>query len=142
MLKKRHHSRKLALQSLYIAEFRNRNGIEKDENYKLEVQDGENKEDIKAYANYLVDGVEENKEQIDSIISTYSLNRKVDDIDLVDLSILRLSVFSILFDDSLHPSIIIDEAVKLSQEFSQSNNYKFINGVLDSFVKAREKDKV
>lgn len=140
MLKKRHYSRKLALQALYSDEFRCRNNQERDEDYKLEVLEQESEEDVKAYALYLLNGVEENKAKIDETISKYSLNRQINDIDIVDLSILRLSVFSLLFDDSLHPSIVIDEAVKLSQEFSSSKNYKFINGVLDAFVKREFSD--
>jgi N utilization substance protein B len=35
----------------------------------------------------------------------------------------------------IHPHIIIDEAVKLSQDFSTEVNYKFINGILDAMQK-------
>lgn len=140
MIKKRHHSRELALQVLYADEFRLRNN-EKSEGLHLDdLLINEKEEDVRAYVIYLVNGVKENKNRLDGIIDMYSLKRKAEDIAIIDLCILRLSVFSLLYDDSLHPSIIIDEAVKLSKEFSNEKNYKFINGVLDAYVRRELKD--
>jgi N utilization substance protein B len=48
-----------------------------------------------------------------------------------------MSVFSILYDKEIHASVVITEAVRLSQEYSREVNYKFINGILDSIVKER-----
>jgi len=44
-----------------------------------------------------------------------------------------------LYDKDTHPTIIIDESVKLSQLFSNDVSFKFINGILDAFSKAEKK---
>ena len=79
-------------------------------------------------------GTIENLEQVDELISQFSLNRPLERIDIVDRNVLRISVYSLLYGD-IHPHIIIDEAVKLSQDFSTDVNYKFINGILDTMQK-------
>ena len=68
-------------------------------------------------------------------ISRYSINRPLDKINYVDRNILRIAVFSMLYEKDLHPSIVINEAVKLSQEMSTDVTYKFINGMLDNISK-------
>jgi transcription antitermination protein NusB len=87
------------------------------------------------YVRYLVSGTIENLEKIDKLISKYSNNRAIDKIQRVDRCILRLSLFMMLFQKNLSPNVVIDEAVKLSQEYSSDINYKFINGLLDSIRK-------
>ncbi len=91
-------------------------------------------DEVKLYGRYLVNGTIENLEQIDALITRFSLNRPLNRIDAVDRNILRMSVFSFLYGD-IHPHIIIDEGVKLSQDFSTEVNYKFINGILDTMQK-------
>ena len=92
-------------------------------------------DEVKIFARYLINGTIENLEQIDKLISAYSLNRPIDRIDAVDRAILRMSVFCFLYDKEIHPNVVIDEAVKLSQEFSTEVTYKFINGILDTMSK-------
>lgn len=94
-------------------------------------------DEVKLYGMYLVrGGTLENLEKIDDLISKFSLNRPLERIDIVDRDILRMSVFCLMFGGDIHPPhIIIDEAVKLSQDFSTEVNYKFINGILDAMQK-------
>jgi N utilization substance protein B len=74
------------------------------------------------------------------LIGEYSTNRPLDRIDIVDRNILRFSIFTLLYAKDIHSHVIIDEAVKLSQEFSSDVNYKFINGILDSMQKKLRHD--
>ena len=92
-------------------------------------------EEVLFYARYLITGVLSHIEEIDNMISKYSINRPLDKINIVDRNVLRISVFSLLFEKDLHPSIVINEAVKLSQEMSTDVTYKFINGILDAISK-------
>ncbi len=89
------------------------------------------------FARYLISGTLEHLSEIDSVISRFSINRPLDKIDIIDRNVLRMSVFSILYDKEIHASVVITEAVRLSQEYSREVNYKFINGILDSIVKER-----
>lgn len=92
-------------------------------------------EDVVVFARYLIDGVRNNLDHLDKLISSYSINRSLDKIDYVDRNILRISFFQIENLADTHPTIIIDQAVKLSQSLSNDVSYRFINGILDTFVK-------
>jgi N utilization substance protein B len=136
-MKTRHKARELALQTLYAMDFNNE--LDKDHipmgfSGMSEAEYTELEDEVKIYGRYLVNGTIENLGQIDSLIGNFSLNRPLNRIDAVDRNVLRMSVFSFLYSD-IHPHIVIDEAVKLSQDFSTEVNYKFINGILDTMQK-------
>lgn len=94
-------------------------------------------DETKIFAQYLIEGTIEHLDEVDSLIKRYSTNRPIEMIDGVDRQILRISFFQLLYDKSTHPTIIIDEAVKLSQELSNDVSFKFINGILDTYVRHR-----
>lgn len=52
----------------------------------------------------------------------------------VDLTIIRLAVFEILYDETVPDSVAINEAVELAKKFGQDESYSFVNGVLARFV--------
>ncbi|MDC7246354.1 MAG: transcription antitermination factor NusB [Sphaerochaetaceae bacterium] len=87
------------------------------------------------FAKYLLAGTLEHLKEIDSMITKYSINRPLDKIDIIDRNILRMSIFSLLYDKDIPSHVVITEGVRLSQEYSREVNYKFINGILDSMEK-------
>ncbi len=93
---------------------------------------------VKIYSRFLIEGTIAHLEECDSLIKRYSNNRSIDMIDTVDREVLRISFFQLLYDKETHPTIVIDEAVKLSQELSNDVSFRFINGVLDAYVKESE----
>jgi len=139
-MRTRHLARAKALQTLYSLDF-NGNihstqtpytggfvGLMDEEEQTLE-------EEVTVYASYLINGVLEHIDETDEMISRFSSKRSIENISIVDRNILRISIFSLLYCKDIHPNIVIDEAVKLSQEFSTEINYKFINGLLDTAVR-------
>lgn len=52
----------------------------------------------------------------------------------VELSILRLAIYEIKFDENIPTGVAINEAVELAKEFGQDESYKFINGILSKFA--------
>jgi N utilization substance protein B len=52
----------------------------------------------------------------------------------VDLSILRLAVYELLFDESIPQGVAINEAVELAKKYGQDESSGFINGVLAKFA--------
>jgi N utilization substance protein B len=46
-----------------------------------------------------------------------------------------MSVYSLLYQQDLHPSIVIDEAIDISKEFGSDESFRFVNAVLDSIRK-------
>lgn len=151
-MKSRHLARSLAMQTLYSLDFAHRLYDEENKSvYEFllgseiplagvsEQEEAELEPDIRLYAGLLINGTIENMEQIDGLISRFSKNRSLDRINMVDRNILRISFYSLLYCTDVHPHVVIDEAVKLSQEFSSDRNYKFVNGILDSFVREEGK---
>lgn len=131
-------ARSIALQALYSLDFNN----ELDDDLDLTVFPGMTEEEMdaldeeaKTFARLLILGTVENRSQIDQIITKYSINRPLEKINIVDRNVLRLSLYQLLYLKDTHPTIIIDQAVKLSQSFSNDVSYKFINGLLDTYVK-------
>lgn len=134
-MKSRHLGRELALSTLYALDF---NGelvpgmppvdFPAVSDTERETLDPE----TVLFARYLIAGTLEHLQQVDDMISRFSINRPLDKIDLIDRNILRISVFSLLYAHDIHSNVVITEAVRLSQEYSREVNYKFINGILDS----------
>ena len=138
----KHEARVLAVETLYALDF---NGCLKDP-VDLTLLPGKSQDEMDAlsdetviYARYLIQGTLEHLDEVDGEISRYSINRPIEKINLVDRNILRMSVFCLLYSKDLHPSIVIDEAVKLSQSLSTEVTYKFINGLLDALRKQENK---
>ncbi|MCR5698880.1 MAG: transcription antitermination factor NusB [Treponemataceae bacterium] len=94
-------------------------------------------DDVLTFARLLVSGTIEHLEEIDNAIKA-NLNENWDfsRLNKVDLAILRISAYPILFQKDIHPSIVIDEAIDISKEFGTDDSFKFINAVLDSIRKA------
>ena len=138
MLNGRSLARQIAVSTLYSLAFNN--NLTKDVDLSVfpgmsEEEMAELDDDVVIFARYLIQGTLENLEHLDKLISTYSINRSIEKINIVDRNILRISFFQIENLKDTHPTIIIDQAVKLSQSLSNDVSYKFINGVLDTFVK-------
>ena len=92
-------------------------------------------EEMTAFSRLLVTGTIENIDAVDSMIGKHLENWEIKRLNRVDLAVLRMSVFTLMFQIDIHPSIVIDEAVELSKEFGTDDSYRFVNGVLDSIRK-------
>lgn len=96
-------------------------------------------EESLTFTRLLVSGTIEHIEEIDSVIKSHLTNWDFDRLNKVDLAILRISVYPLLFQKDIHSSIIIDEAIDISKEFGSDDSFKFINAVLDSIRKSQVK---
>jgi len=88
-----------------------------------------------AFSKALVAGVIENIDDVDRILQDHLENWDISRINRVDLAVLRMSIYSLMFQSDMHPSIVIDEAIGICREFGTDESYKFINGILDSVRK-------
>lgn len=52
----------------------------------------------------------------------------------VDLTLIRLAIYEIKYDDEIPTGVAINEAVELAKKFGQDNSSGFVNGVLAKFV--------
>ena len=87
------------------------------------------------YIKNLLNGVEANKEEIDKIIEKNLQNWKLDRISKVNLTILRLGVYEIAFDENVPKKVALNEAIELGKLYSDQKSVSFINGVLDKVLK-------
>ncbi|GHV44234.1 N utilization substance protein B [Spirochaetia bacterium] len=89
-------------------------------------------EDISGFSRLLVVGAIENITAIDAMIRRHLENWDISRLNRVDLAILRLSAYTLMYQTDVAPSIVINEAIGISKEFGTDDSFRFINGVLDS----------
>ena len=75
------------------------------------------------------------KIEIDTMINEIAEGWKTERMGKVDLTILRLAVYEIKFDEDVPTSVAINEAVELAKKYGQDGSPSFINGILAKFAK-------
>lgn len=81
-----------------------------------------------------------NKDELDKHIMPFLHNWRFDRIGCCTKLILRFAMWELFYTDT-PDSIVINEAVELAKCFSEKDAYKFINGILDEAIKARDPKK-
>lgn len=84
-----------------------------------------------AFGEELIQGVIEHASDIDARIKALAHNWEFERIAKIDLTILRLAIFEMLYRKDIPPVVSINEAIDLSKEFSNADAKRFINGILD-----------
>ncbi len=84
-----------------------------------------------------VKGVSEKKDELDVLISENSKGWKLSRISPVSLSIMRLAIFEMLYDDSVPFNVSINEAVELAKLYDHEKAPKFINGILNAVAEKK-----
>ena len=84
--------------------------------------------------------ISENLSGIDEYIRQHSHSYEFDRIAKIELNILRLSAYEILFVPSLPPKVSISEAIRLAKKYSTSESTSFVNAVLDAIFHAAKKE--
>lgn len=79
-------------------------------------------------------GILEKKDELDAMLNEKATGWNVSRMGKVDLTILRLALFEMLYDDDVPVSVAINEAVELAKKFGQTESPSFINGVLAKFA--------
>jgi N utilization substance protein B len=132
----RRKGRILAFQALYFWES-NRVPVEELVNFAwLEEQKRVSlDEGMVVFSRAIIAGAIENIGDIDRMIKDHLENWDISRLNRVDLAILRMSIYSLMFQKDIPASIIIDEAIGICREFGADDSYRFINGVLDSIRK-------
>lgn len=90
------------------------------------------------YMRYLVENTLKNLPAIDEEIKKYLRGWKLERIANVDRAILRLAFFEIMFEPDTPEKVVLNEAIEIAKLFSDEQSHRYINGVLSSFLQARE----
>ena len=90
-----------------------------------------------AFAEELVRGVVEHKTRIDALIEDKSTNWTTPRMARIDLNILRIAVFELLFHPDTPANVTINEAIEIARKFGTEESTAFINGILDQIAGER-----
>lgn len=82
----------------------------------------------------LVETILKQKKEIDKLIQEAAPTWPINNLNKIDLAILRLAVYE-LKSGNTPPKVIIDEAVELAKEYGAESSSSFINGVLGTIYK-------
>ncbi|MGM8213466.1 transcription antitermination factor NusB [Virgibacillus sp. W0430] len=87
-----------------------------------------------AYTKLLVEGVRQNKQSIDTIISTNLENWTLDRLASVEKTVLRIAIYEIKYAEDVPFRVSINEAVQLANVYGDEKSGKFVNGVLSKII--------
>lgn len=107
-----------------------------EETFESFMENEENKEELDvSFIHMSLKGIEDNIEAIDKNIEAQLVNWKFNRVSKVNISILRLAIYEILFKEDIPAKVSINEAIELAKKFSDDKSVSFINGVLDKVYK-------
>lgn len=90
----------------------------------------------------LVEGVWTNQPALDEHLTSFSQNWRIERMGKVEITLLRLALYEILFRNDIPPKVAINEAIELSKQFGDDGSRGFVNGILDAAAKALEAGKL
>lgn len=76
--------------------------------------------------------------ELDDIITKYLKGWKLQRLPKVNLSILRLALYEIIYEENVPSSASVNEAVELAKKYSGKDDGSFVNGVLRSYLRDSE----
>lgn len=91
-----------------------------------------------AFSRELLRGIEEHQEEIDEQIDEMAIGWRIDRMPKVDLSILRVAIYEMLYREDIPTGVSINEAVELAKAFGGDRSSAYINGMLGTLAKKLE----
>lgn len=89
------------------------------------------------YIKDLLKGIYDNLDEIDKNIEKYLINWKLERLSKIDLAILRICTYEMLFMPDIPDTVSINEGIELAKKYSADKSAAFINGVLDNLKKSK-----
>ena len=134
----RHQARIVAIQALFEVDL---TGHEPSMVLQQRLAEGEMATSGIPFAIKLVMGVQSTLAHIDGIIQEIAPDWPIDQVAPIDRNILRLAIYEIMTAET-PVKVIINEAVELAKLFGSDSSHRFINGVLGTLVRNRDKYKL
>jgi len=129
----RREGRELALQLLYALDI---NPMDISEVLRLSRESSRVADGVRIFAEELVAGVRANLGEIDAKIAEKSKNWAITRMAKVDLNILRMAFFELMFRDDIPRKVTINEAIEIAKKYGTEDSSAFINGMLDELETA------
>ena len=136
----RHKLREQVFKLLFRIEFNDSVEMEEQKELFFTTSDIETTEEESRYIEEKYQAVVDKLDKIDELISSNAKGWSIDRMSKVDLTILRLGVYEMIFDDTIPEDVALNEAIELAKEFGQDQSYSFINGVLAKLHKQDEQN--
>ncbi len=130
----RRKSRILVVQALYSAEL-NQQDMETLMDFPWYEYLGEDRTDRLLFAQLLLHGIIEHLTDIDATIRNHLDHWEFERLSKVDLAIMRLGSYELLYAGDTPRQIIINEAIEIAKEYGSRQTFRIINGVLDAIGK-------
>lgn len=92
---------------------------------------------VREFADGLLRGTLDHLAEIDQELELQTAHWRLDRLAAVDRNILRLAMYELLFQSDTPPAVVIDEAIEIAKKFGAEESPRFVNGVLDGFLKRR-----
>lgn len=127
---KRRNARSYALQALYQWQLARHpvNEIEA----QFRVDNDMSDTDVPLFS-AILKGVVDNRRELDETFGLY-IDRAIDDLDPVELSVLRIGTFELVHRIEVPYKVAINESVELAKVFGATESHKYVNGVLDKLA--------
>lgn len=119
---------------IFRVEFNDREEMSEQEQFFFEDDELTVDEKDASYISKKGNHIIERLDEIDDMINKQAKGWTTQRMGKVDLTILRLAVYEIVFDDDVPVGVAINEAVELAKRFGQEESSGFVNGVLAKFV--------
>lgn len=131
----RRRAREAALQFLFQEDFKLEEGHQAEnlmENFDAFCTLYQVNRKARPYAQKLLQGIAEIRDQIDTLIGEAASNWRLSRIAATDRNILRLAVYEMISEEDIPDQVAINEAVEIAKRFASDESPAFINGVLDA----------
>lgn len=132
---KRSHIREQIFVLIFMSEFNSPQDMPEEIRLYLDSPEGKADPASRAEIEKKTGNILERIPEIDGVIERHSDKWSVSRMGKVELSILRLAAYEILYDDTVPDKVAINEAVELAKKYGQDNAGKYVNGVLAGIVK-------
>ncbi len=133
MAMSRRELREQIFKLLFRVEFNKMEDMPEQEQLFFEDEDAAKDEDA-IYISDKYHKISEKLSEIDSQLNEKAEGWNTGRMSKVDLTILRLAVYEICYDEDVPTSVAINEAVELAKKFGQDASFGFVNGVLAKFA--------
>ena len=125
----RREIRELIFKMVFRLEFHNEEEIPQQLRMFMDTLESASEKD-RAYIEQTVQDILAHLEEIDAIIDSSAQNWKTSRMAKVELTLIRLAVYEIRFEEDIPTGVAINEAVELAKAYGEESSASFVNGVL------------
>jgi N utilization substance protein B len=94
-------------------------------------------DEIREFADALLRGTLARIDELDEELGRQTTHWRLERLAAVDRNILRLAMYELIYEAGTPHAVVIDEAIEIAKKYGTKDSGRFVNGVLDGFVKRR-----